>query len=125
MRPGTPPEKVKAIAEANPDNFVAQMALGESLAESAPDAAIAAFEKAAAIIPTAGGEDSPHAAIAALALKKGDKVRAARALEQLTANTHTDVESARQLASLLDANKEPARARTLRLLRLAKTPRRN
>jgi tetratricopeptide (TPR) repeat protein len=112
LAPGTPPEKVKAIAEANPESFVAQMALGESLADANPDDAIAAFEKAAAIIPSAGGEDSPYAAIAALALKKGDKVRAARALEQLTANTHTDVQSARQLASLLDANKEPARVRT-------------
>ena len=112
LAPGTPPEKVKAIAEANPDSFPAQMALGEVLAESNPDAAIAAFEKAAALVPTAGGEDSPYAAIAALALKKGDKARAARALEQLTANTHTDVASARQLASLVDATKEPARART-------------
>jgi tetratricopeptide (TPR) repeat protein len=112
LTPATPPEKVRAIAEANPESFAAQMALGEVLAETNPDAAIAAFEKAAALLPTVGGEDSPHAAIAALALKKGDKVRAARALEQLTANTHTDVASARQLASLIDANKEPARART-------------
>jgi tetratricopeptide (TPR) repeat protein len=112
LTPGTPPEKVRAIAEANPESFAAQMALGEVLAETNPDAAIAAFEKAAALLPTVGGEDSPHAAIAALALKKGDKERAARALEQLTANTHTDVVSARQLASLIDATKEPARART-------------
>jgi tetratricopeptide (TPR) repeat protein len=112
LAPGTPADKVKAIAEANPESFAAQMALGEVLAESNPDAAIAAFEKAAALLPTAGGEDSPHAAIAALALKQGDTARAARALEQLTANTHTDVASARQLAALIDANKEPARART-------------
>ncbi|HJU42205.1 MAG TPA: tetratricopeptide repeat protein [Vicinamibacterales bacterium] len=112
LAPGTPPEKIKAIAAANPDSFPAQMALGDSLAETNPDAAITAFEKAAELIPTAGGEDSPYAAIAALALKKGDKVRAARALEQLTANTHTDVASARQLASLLDPNKDPARVRT-------------
>jgi tetratricopeptide (TPR) repeat protein len=112
LAPGTPPDKVKAIAAANPESFAAQMALGDVLAETNPDEAIAAFEKAAALVPHAGGEDSPHAAIAALALKKGDKVRAARALEQLTANTHTDVASARQLASLLDPNKEPARVRT-------------
>ena len=122
LAPGAPPEKVKAIADANPDNFVAQMALGETLAETNADAAIAAFEKAAALVPNAGGEDSPHAAIAALALKKGDKVRAALALEQLTANTHTDVESARQLASLIDATKEPARARTALQRALAVDP---
>jgi tetratricopeptide (TPR) repeat protein len=113
LAPGLPAEKIKAMADANPDNFVAQMMLGESLAASDPDAAIAAFEKAAALIPNAGGEDSPHAAIAALALKKGDKARAAAALEQLTRHTHTDVQSARQLAGLLDAGKEPARARAV------------
>jgi tetratricopeptide (TPR) repeat protein len=112
LKPGMPADRVKAIADENPGSFAAQMALGESLAESNPDAAIAAFEKAAQLIPNAGGDDSPHAAIAAVALKKGDKVRAARALEALTAVTHTDVESARQLASLLDPVKEPARAQT-------------
>ena len=111
LAPGLPLDKIKAIAEANPDSFPAQMTLGEALAESDPDGAIAAFEKAAALIPNVPGEDSPHAGIAAVALKKGDKARAARALEQLTRNTHTDVESARQLATLVDANKEPARAR--------------
>ena len=113
LAPGLPPEKIKAIAEANPESFVAQMTLGEALAESNPDAAIAAFEKAAQLIPNVPGEDSPHAGIAAVALKKGDKARAARALEELTKVTHTDVESARQLSSLVDANKEPARARAV------------
>jgi tetratricopeptide (TPR) repeat protein len=113
LAPGLPPEKIKAIADANPENYIAQMTLGESLAESNPDGAIAAFEKAAELIPNAGGEDSPYAAIAALALKKGDKVKAASALEQLTKNTHTDVQSARQLATLVDAGKEPARARAV------------
>jgi tetratricopeptide (TPR) repeat protein len=111
LAPGLPLDKIKAIAEANPDSFPAQMTLGEALAASDPDGAIAAFEKAAELIPNVPGEDSPHAGIAAVALKKGDKARAARALEQLTRNTHTDVESARQLATLVDANKEPARAR--------------
>ena len=72
--------------------------------ESNPDAAIAAFEKAAQLIPNVPGEDSPHAAIAALALKKGDKARAAEALETLTGYSHTDVDSARELATLLDAD---------------------
>ena len=113
LAPGLPLEKIKAIADANPESFAAQMTLGEALAESNPDAAIAAFEKAAELIPNVPGEDSPHAGIAAVALKKGDKARAARALEELTKVTHTDVVSARQLAALVDANKEPARARTV------------
>ena len=113
LTPGAPPDQIKAIAGANPDNYIAQMTLGESLAESNLDEAIAAYEKAAALIPNAGGEDSPYAAIAALSLKKGDKVKAAEALEQLTKYTHTDVQSARQLATLVDAGKEPARARAV------------
>ena len=102
-------DQVKAIADKNPDSFAAQMTAGQALAGANPDAAIGYFEKAAALIPNAPGEDSPYAAIASLSLKKGDKVRAARALETLTTFSHTDVASARELVTLLDANKEPAR----------------
>jgi tetratricopeptide (TPR) repeat protein len=109
MKPGITAEQLKALASANPDSFPVQMALGETLAASDVDGAIAAFEKAKAIIPNVPGEDSPQAAIAALALKKGDKARAARELEQLIAYSHTDVQAARQLTSLIDGNKEPAR----------------
>jgi tetratricopeptide (TPR) repeat protein len=104
-------EQIRVVATANPDSFVAQMTLGEALAGSNPDAAIAAFEKAAELIPHAPGEDSPYAAIAALALKKGDKAKAARALETLIGYSNTDVASARQLVTLIDA-KEPARMQT-------------
>ncbi len=108
LTPEMPLDKAKALAAAHPESFPAQMALGEALAPSDPDAAIAAFEKAAELIPNVPGEDSPHAAIAALALKKGDKPRAARALEALTSYSHTDIASARQLMTLLDA-KDSAR----------------
>ncbi len=111
LTPEMTPDQAKVVAAANPDSFPAQMALGEALAASNVDAAIAAFERAAELIPNVPGEDSPHAAIAALAMKKGDKVRAARALEALTSYSHTDIASARQLASLLDG-KEPARLQT-------------
>jgi tetratricopeptide (TPR) repeat protein len=104
-------DQVKALASANPDNFAAQMALGGALAASNPDAAIAAFEKAAQVIPNMPGEDSPQAAIAAIALKKGDKARAARALETLVSYSHTDINSARELVTLLDTTKETARTR--------------
>jgi len=104
-------DQLKAIASANPDNFTAQMALGGALAASSPDAAITAFEKAAQVIPNMPGEDSPQAAIAAIALKKGDKARAARALETLVSYSHTDINSARELVTLLDTTKETARTR--------------
>jgi tetratricopeptide (TPR) repeat protein len=95
-------DQIKMIVMANPDSFIAQMALGEALAPTNPDAAIAAFEKAAELIPNVPGDESPYTAIAAVALKKGDKARAIRALETLISYSHTDVQSARQLASLID-----------------------
>jgi len=109
LKEGMTADALKVLAAGNPDNFQVQMALGEALAASNPDAAIAAFETAAKIIPNLPGEDSPQAAIAAVAMKKGDKARAATALETLIGYSHTDVQSARELVSLIDANKEPAR----------------
>jgi tetratricopeptide (TPR) repeat protein len=105
-------EQLKAIASANPNSFDAQMALGESLKESSPDAAIAAFQQAAALVPNAIGKDSPNAQIAEVALNKGDRVLAAKALETLTASDSSDVQSARRLATLIDGAKEPERLRT-------------
>ncbi|HYE87717.1 MAG TPA: tetratricopeptide repeat protein [Vicinamibacterales bacterium] len=102
-------EQVRAVADQNPDSFVAQMMAGQALAATNPDMAIAYFEKADALVPNAPGEDSPQAMIAAVAAKKGDKARAARALEALITYSHTDIGAARQLAGLLDINKEPAR----------------
>ena len=112
LKPGVSADDLKAIANANPNSFDAQMALGESLKESAPDAAIAAFQKAAALVPNAIGQDSPQAQIAEVAMKKGDKVLAAKALETLTASDSSDVQSARRLATLIDGTKEPARLQT-------------
>ncbi len=105
----TPLQLVKVIASANPDSYTAQMALGEAQIESHPDGAIAAFERAAKLIPNVTGEDSPEALIAAVALKKGDKVRAGTALAALTARSNTDIASARQLATLSDPARDRAR----------------
>ena len=109
LKPDMTADQIKTVVDSHPDSFMAQMALGEALAESNPDAAIAAFEKAAEIIPNVPGEDSPYAAIAAIAIKKGDKARAAKALETLISYSHTDVQAARELTTLIDPAKEPAR----------------
>lgn len=101
-------DQAKALAAAHPESYGAQMALGEALSENNPDAAIAAYENAAALVPNVPGDDSPYSAIADLAIKKGDKARAIRALETLISYSHTDVVSARKLVSLLDA-REPAK----------------
>ena len=96
---------------ANPGSYPAHMALGEALAESSPDAALASFERAAALVPNAIGDDSPNARIAELALARGDKARAVRALETLTSLDPAALASARTLATLVDPAKEPARLR--------------
>jgi tetratricopeptide (TPR) repeat protein len=108
LKPELPADQLKAIATANPGSFPAHMALGEALMESNPDGAIAAFERAAQLVPNATGDDSPLALLAAVAAKKGDKVRAAAALETMTSKSNTDLASARQLTTLLD----PARDRS-------------
>ncbi len=109
LKPEMPAEQITAIASANPGSFAAQMALGEALMASNPDGAMAAFERAAQLVPNVTGDDSPYALIAAVALKKGDKPRAATALEIMTAKSNTDLASARQLASLLDPARERSR----------------
>ncbi len=104
-----PLERLRTLASANSGSFPVQMALGRALEKSDPDAAVAAYERAAALIPIATGDTSPQARIAALKLGKGDKAGAARALETLTTNDHTDVNSARQLVGLLDQPADTAR----------------
>ena len=87
--------------------------MGMSLEKTAPDQAIAALERAAALVPNATGEDSPQAQIAEIALARGDKARAIKALDTLTSFDHSDVASARKLASLLDPKTERAAATAL------------
>jgi len=102
LNPELPADLLKAMATANPGSFPAQMALGEALMESNPDGAMAAFERAAQLVPNVTGDGSPYALLAAVAITKGDKARAATALETMTAKSNTDLASARQLTTLLD-----------------------
>lgn len=109
--PDAPPEQLKTLAAANPGSFPVQMALGQALEERDSDGALAAYRRAAELVPMATGDSSPQARIAALLLKKGDKAGAAKALETLTGYDHTAVDAARQLAGLLDAPADAARRR--------------
>ena len=108
LNPELPADQLKVIATANPGSFPAPMALGEALMASNPDGAIAAFERAVTLVPNVTGDDSPYVLMAAVAVKKGDKARAASALETMTAMSNTDLASARLLTTLLD----PARDRS-------------
>jgi tetratricopeptide (TPR) repeat protein len=110
-----PLEKLRPYAAEHPRSFRAQMALGRALAKAGGpgdiDEAIQAFERAAGLIPSAQGKDSPHAEMAALALKKKDRARAIAELQALIAVDFDDVEAARQLAALMQEAGvvEPAR----------------
>lgn len=102
LKPDMPLDALRQLADAHADNFTAQLALGMALKATAPEEAIAAFERAAALVPHATGPDSPQAQIAEIALARGDRARAIKALDTLTGFDHSDLASARKLASLLD-----------------------
>jgi Tfp pilus assembly protein PilF len=97
-----PAPAVKTLADANPRSFPVQMALGTALRKAGQtDEAMAAFERAAALVPLAGGPGSPHEQMAAIALEKKDRARAITELTALIAVDFNNVEAARQLADLL------------------------
>ena len=73
----------------------AQLAYGQALAAAGDRAAFEPLEKAAALVPVATGDDSPHAVMARLAEKLGDTARAMAEYRALLAQDHTTVEAAR------------------------------
>lgn len=107
----TPRQVIDALAAEYPGNFELQLRLGDLHASAGEaDQAMAAWERAAALLPSVVGNDSPLARLANLAASRGDTARAADALERLLSRDDTNIEAARRLASLLDPALEPARA---------------
>src|SRR4029079_16352442 len=104
-----PIDKLKAAAAQYPGSFGVQMALGRSLRATDPQGAIQAFEKAIALVPMLTGPESPYMQIVEISLAANNKARAAQALEAMTAQDHTAVDAARQLAGLLDPEKDKDR----------------
>jgi tetratricopeptide (TPR) repeat protein len=104
-------DALKAAAAAKPGSYVAQLALGQALAGAGDRAAFEPLEKAAALVPMATGDDSPHAIMARLAEQLGDEARAAREYRALLAHDHAAVEPARRLAALADKLKDEEAAR--------------
>jgi cellulose synthase operon protein C len=99
---------LRAAAEAQPGNYAAQLAFGQALAEAKNVAAFEPLEKAAALVPTATGDDSPHAIMARLADELGDTARAMEEFQAVLANDHATVGAARRLAALAErAASEP------------------
>ena len=103
---------MKTVADANPKSFPIQMALGRALRKDGQlDEAMQAFERAAALVPTAAGRESPHAEMTAIALEKKDNARAVAELTALVGVDFNNIEAARKLAGLLrqDGAEEPAK----------------
>jgi tetratricopeptide (TPR) repeat protein len=71
------------------------------------------FERAAALAPTAVGDESPHAQMADIALEKKDRKRAIAELTALFAVDFENLDAAEQLAALLkeDGVNDPAKLR--------------
>jgi tetratricopeptide (TPR) repeat protein len=96
-------DALKAAAVAKPENYIAQLALGQALAAAGDPSAFAPLQRAAVLVPNAIGPESPHPLMAALAEKLGDRPRAMKEYEALLAVDHTNIEAARTLWSLAES----------------------
>ena len=96
------PGRLAELAKAHPDSYVAQVALGNTLLKAGDlDQAMAAFERAAKLVPMAAGKASPHAIMAEIAVKRGNRDRAIAELDALLQHDDSNVDAARELVSLL------------------------
>jgi cellulose synthase operon protein C len=91
---------LKAAASDRPGSYRAQLALGSALAKLGDKAAYEPLEKAAALVPQAIGDGSPHAVMGRLAEGLGDPARAIKEYTELLAYDSTAIEPARRLAEL-------------------------
>ena len=73
---GSSVEALRTNAAAKPDSYISQLALGKALATAGDAAAYAPLERAATLVPSAIGAESPHLLMAELAERLGDKTRA-------------------------------------------------
>ena len=113
---------MRALAPAGGDDTLAGLlAAGDAmLADGNPEAARAAWEQAAALVPRATGDLSPHLRLADLALKGGDRPAARAALAAALDADYANVEIARRLADLArdDGDRDGARAAWARIIEI-------
>jgi tetratricopeptide (TPR) repeat protein len=92
-------EELKTMAAATPGRYPVQMALGRALLKgSDTDAAVKAFEAAAALIPIS---PTPHGELARIALDKKDRARAIAELQAVVATDFDNIQAARDLSGLM------------------------
>ncbi len=100
--PRMPLDELKAYVAKNEGNYIAQMALGVQLRKGGDfEGAVTAFRKAATLVPIAGGDDSPHALLADIAMQRRDNPGAIEALQGLVNVDFNNIDAARRLARLL------------------------
>jgi tetratricopeptide (TPR) repeat protein len=110
-------DALKAAAAAKPESYIAQLALGQALAAAGDPSGYAPLQRAAVLVPSAIGPESPHALMAALAEKLNDRPRAIKEYDALIAADHTNVEAARKMSTLAAAAGDE-RAMTVALTRI-------
>jgi tetratricopeptide (TPR) repeat protein len=109
-------EELRALAAANPRSYPVHLVLGSRLRKAGKlDEAMQAFETAAALLPIAGGPESPHAQMAEIALEKKDHARAIAELQALVAADFDNVDAPRKLTTLMRQEKieDPAKLRAV------------
>lgn len=98
---GATVDALRALAARHRDSYPVLLAVGNALAAAGARAdAVAAFERAHALMPSATGAGSPRARIAELAERMGDYPRAVASLKALLADDHTNIEAARRTRPL-------------------------
>lgn len=103
---------MRALAPSGPDTLAGLLASGDAfLADGNADAARASFERAAALVPNATGDASPHLRLVDLALKTGDRPRARAALGAALDADYANVTIARRLAALADEDGDAVSSR--------------
>ena len=109
-----PLDELKKYAGDHKDSYVPQLVLGDALRKANDlDGAVQAFSRAAALVPTAVGLDSPHAQMADIAIERKDRPRAVAELRVLLNTDFENLDAARKLVSVMKADgvSDPAQLR--------------
>lgn len=100
--------ELQVLAKAHPESYAVLMSLGRAHIKAGDrTAALDVLTRASTLVPMARGDESPHALMAKIALEAGDRARAIAELEARLVYDFTAVDAARQLASMVDAAKDP------------------
>jgi tetratricopeptide (TPR) repeat protein len=110
--PKLPLDQIRAYATEHQESYPVQMVYGHALVKAGQlDDAVPVFERAAALVPIATGDESPNAQLAQIALQKKDSQRAIEKLTALMTWDFDNVEVPRKLVGLMKESgvAEPAR----------------